>query len=230
MFPKIVVFTGIDGSGKTSHSGAIKEYLVGRGFLVNYVHQFAPSIRYIRKLKRTFTYLLGGVEANLIRPGTIEQDKYCHAMRRNRFLIKMAQNLIVIYSLAIGLARTWLKIMLSINRDVVIFDRYYIDEIIRLEWKFGINLYKLGWTCSLIPSPYCMFFLELSPEVAWGRKETGSLSKILFWEKNERYIKWIRRVGKTWKVLSICTDKESFHESQRRIRVMLSLENRAQDR
>lgn len=132
----------------------------------------------------------------------------------------------VIYMVIAGLLRTWLKILLNLNCDVIIFDRYYIDELVRLEWKFGVNLSKLIWICLLVPRPDCLLFLDLSPAVAWKRTNCSKIAKKLFWEKSKYYAGWIDRLKTCWNIRHIHTDVNTFKQTHRSIRRNLAFIDR----
>ncbi len=210
MSPKIVAFTGLDGCGKTTHVKALRDYLKMRGLKVISFHQFESIIFRFPKMNPFIKKL----HLYAATPGTVEFQYSLNNKEKSTFLRFVAAMYIIIF----GLLRTWLKILFNLKYDIIIFDRYYIDELIRAKWKFKINFKSFRWICYLAPRPYKLFFLRISPEVAWQRTEQGEVAKNLFFQKGKDYIEWINWLKTHWNILDIDTDGKTFQQIQQTIR------------
>jgi thymidylate kinase len=168
----VIAFSGLDGSGKSSQTAAAGEALVRLGHEAEVVWlpiTANPSVWRVsaiaRRVVRWFRWAPGvrsldrkvaGGESFLAAPGET---------RRPGFLTRLWVTYIAVVN---GLAHR----RLARSADVVVFDRYVLDSIVRMRYlwasRFGLAARLLGW---LSPTPALSILLDVPAEVALGRKQ-----------------------------------------------------------
>jgi thymidylate kinase len=168
----VIAFSGLDGSGKSSQTAAAREALIrlGREAEVVWLPITAnPSVWRVsaiaRRVVRRFRWAPGvrgldrkvaGGQSFLAAPGET---------RRPGFLTRLC----VTYIAAVnGLAHR----RLARSADVVVFDRYVLDSVVRMRYlwasRFGLAARLIRW---LSPTPALSILLDVPAEVALGRKQ-----------------------------------------------------------
>lgn len=162
--PLLVTFSGIDGSGKSTNIATLTAWLKSAGLRVR-VATFWDNVVVFPHLREALTHKLFRGETGIGAPARPVQrrDKnlspwYATVARCGFYLLD-----------AIHL-RWLVKKMLSSEVDVVIFDRYFYDQlaILPIEQKAARIYARL--LCKLLPRPDIAYLLDADPEAAFARK------------------------------------------------------------
>ncbi len=159
---KIIVFTGIDGSGKTSHSKVTAEWLRMQGIDCVYYHFFRHPI----------VTSLSILKAKILRkPVYGSKITYSSEFRRSlkrpsamlRPLIQLIDNWVYIGS----------RLLLNILRGRwVICDRYFYDYYIRFKCLGYIFPRFLEFIVyKLTPRPHLLVVFDVNPLISYKRRE-----------------------------------------------------------
>ncbi len=162
----IVVFTGVDGSGKTTQAKRLRDALCERGIDARYEHLTGPNLSITRRIKN--------------RVGDAFLDKEDSAqLSDNRTESSMSNKgsktyqLIGLFFLYRGTWQSWINIITNRDADVIILDRYLYDDLVRVHWKYR---YDADWLARLdyfVPNPDLVFWLDAQPDIAWKRESDG---------------------------------------------------------
>ena len=164
---KLIVFTGIDGSGKSTHTKILSQKLKSLGIDVVYYHWF----------KHPLTTILSILYARLRGKEIITHDKlrgedlYTNEFRRSR------RTSFAIFRPIIQFIDNWLYIGLRIFANMirgkwVICDRYFYDYFIRMK-ILGYPIPKiLEWLIYyLTPKPHMLIILDVNPLLSCYRRK-----------------------------------------------------------
>jgi thymidylate kinase len=204
MQPKIIVFTGVDGSGKTTHAKLVVDHLQKRGIVVGFAQQFA-SHRLTRMISRKVAPTLQRMERNAsweTFPNNGEKDQ---RKLSNRSLNTWA-NIRIIFS---GLEHTWSRIISNWSSTIIVFDRYFYDDLIKGKWMFSLSD-NIGESLThLVPQPSALFYLDISAENAFNRETDNDMTLDQLHKKKETYDDWFQRIGSGLRNIHIInTEKE----------------------
>lgn len=144
---KIIAFSGVDGSGKSTQKELTKKYLEDTGYQVAYFHatEFSLANRILRK-EKSFT------------PGStpaVTEASFFSILTRIFFLFLD------------GLRFFFYKIQLKRQHvDYLVTDRFFQDSLINIVYlsKNPLILLKVIFLSWLLPKPSQTFYLQLSPE------------------------------------------------------------------
>jgi thymidylate kinase len=163
----VIVFSGVDGSGKSTQAGALKDLLKSSGRETAYV--WAPG--HLVDLRR-FTRIAGRV----VRPRTVTAGGRRGnepSRRRVAYPLVVAHLWALVMAVAIP-ATLWRAVRPHLRRDkVVIFDRYALDFAVFLCYRHGSgrNFRLQLWLLrALAPRPRRSYFFDVPPEVSLSRK------------------------------------------------------------
>jgi len=161
----IIVFTGVDGSGKTTQAKRLRDALCERGIDARYEHLTGPNLTVTRKIKDRVgeAFLDREDKAQLSDDGRGERSG-------SRSKTLQAIGLFFLYR---GTWQSWYNIMANRDADVVILDRYLYDDLVRVNWKYRYNADWLAKLKHLVPEPDLVFLLDAQPEIAWERESGG---------------------------------------------------------
>ncbi|MBI3120490.1 MAG: hypothetical protein HYZ08_02620 [Candidatus Kerfeldbacteria bacterium] len=138
--PKLITFSGIDGSGKTTQCGMLSDALRNRGQSVFSGHANRPLLRHDTKGSRASTL--------------------------PRWLRWFPVFLFIVIK---DLLKIWLTSIQARQFDVWISDRYVDDLIVKLR-HYGMrsaSLESLVFSCT--PTPLFRFWMTIPVEVSWSR-------------------------------------------------------------
>lgn len=162
--PLLITFSGIDGSGKSTNIATLTSWLTGAGLRVR-VATFWDNVVVFPRIREALTQQLFRGEMGVGSPERPVQrrDKNLRpwyvTLGRCGFYVLDAIHL------------RWLaKQMLSAETDVVIFDRYFYDQlaILPIEQK-AVGIYA-RLVFKLLPRPDIAYLLDADPEAAFARK------------------------------------------------------------
>jgi thymidylate kinase len=177
--PLVVAFSGLDGAGKTSQAGALRDTL--RALDVEAAVVWSPmggnlTLELIaRPLKRLLRSLRFGPLA-----GLAERSAAGHVMSnpdrqqaglRGRLLTRAWGTLVVVLNL-VSQRRAVLRHALA-GRRVVVFDRHALDSIVRLRFLYGTSgssRLQLLLVNAIAPKARFAYLLEIRSETALTRK------------------------------------------------------------
>jgi thymidylate kinase len=168
----VIALSGLDGSGKSSQAAAARDALVRLGYRTDVVWMpiaANPSVWRISVLARRILRRLRWL------PGLSRLDRRVEAgesffatpgqTRRPGLLTRLWVTYI---ALANGLTHR----RLARRADVVVFDRYVLDSVVRMRYlwaaRFGLAARLLR---ALSPTPTLALLLDVPAEVALGRKQ-----------------------------------------------------------
>ena len=177
--PVTVALSGLDGAGKSFQAGRLQLALDQLGFdaaviwppATNVLFQANPALK-----RRLFALLnvLGRPES----PGPANAPDRGSDESYSEPLPRQHGPIVHLLALLVALAQAWAfrrgARRAGRGADVLIYDRYALDSIVYLQhrWGQGRDLRLQGALIRLLTrSPRCAFFLDVSPEVAYARKQ-----------------------------------------------------------
>jgi len=166
---KIVVFLGMDGSGKSTLSKYLYEELKKRGYNVTHKWWLECENSILRKVFRKLW------KREDSKDGYSSNSK----LNKSNFLIFkifriLWPKVVLLDYLRFGIFKASFPKMLKAY-DIMIFDRYFYDVIFSIAKEFDFAAYKQAiWFRiyrKFLPEPDIIFFIDVSPEVAYMRKK-----------------------------------------------------------
>lgn len=164
-FPRIFVITGIDGSGKTTISSLLGKELQKRNENVRIVQQFAP-ILIPRKILTRFGSTLISLERQV-------SDNKKFSVSQNTIKTRLLRILAILRIISFGYFHTLTNITLNMRADIIISDRYFFDNVLKVNWLYNKSYYDNRFF-TLIPMPDLIVYLDVPPEVGWKREIDGN--------------------------------------------------------
>lgn len=190
-----VVFAGMDGTGKSTQAAEVERRLRERGLAVERIHQFAGVGR-----------RSGGVAAAVARRVGGSQSVRDDEARRLGVLGRVTRSALATASLAAGWLRAWRADLRGRRADVLLLDRSYVDELVRVQWRLRA-LPRLGfWLLRTLPAPDRAFRLTVAPEVGVARKKDGSLTLAQYRAKLAVVDRVLGQLPPRWKFEEVAVD------------------------
>ena len=177
--PVVVAFSGLDGAGKSSQAGALRDALLELD--VDTAVVWSPlggnlTLELIaRPLKRLLRSLRFGPFA-----GLAERSGSGHVMSNPegqshgpgpRFVTQTWATLVMVLNL-LSQRRAVMRHTLG-GRRVVVFDRHVLDSVVRLRFLYGAagsSRIQLSLVNAIAPKARFAYMLEIRPEIAFSRK------------------------------------------------------------
>lgn len=199
--PKIIVMTGIDGSGKTTQAKLLVDRLREEGVDVTYEHSIGPNFRAVRWLKDRVA------QRTLEKEDEMVDESGSGSPRR----------ILGLFFLWRGIWQAWVNKLSYMGTDVVVLDRYLYDDLVRVMWKYEYPLRYVAPLAQVVPSPSLVFCLETPARVAWQRESDGQTTEDEHIRKKECYDAVMNNVASHKSIHSINTHKMDVGESHERI-------------
>lgn len=176
---KIVAFSGLDGSGKSSQSHLLLENLrrSGIGAEIEWVPvAINPSIGHIKRSVKMILRLLSLPKAE--RTASAKGDGNESGVDPGKALVQQSPLVRHVWATTVTLANVishWRVFLRHVgNEKVVIFDRYALDTAVRLQTWYG-HLGSVRFETWLIralsPKAMCSYLLDVPGATALGRKQ-----------------------------------------------------------
>ena len=218
---KIVAITGIDGSGKTTSARNLHARLSKAGHDTAYQHQF-DSI--FARVVNAFRFSKAGEASRIgIEPAA---EPWRHA---GAPVDKPARGSLL-KTLAAHLALTLLAIRANkarlSGRDYLVFDRYFYDDFVRLQQRYGVSAGFFRLIEFLVPRPVLLVNLEADPRTTYKRQVDVDCSFVKYSEKlslHRAMIAELERMG----LNTISIDTGSADEAQVIARIESALSERS---
>lgn len=184
MFPKIIVVTGVDGSGKTTQAKLLSEHFKSKGYKCVKTDQFSSG-----RLLSILIKILGDRLEDIER-GTSNKAEICGDNNQDSKAKKLLRTLAITRIILTGLSHTWIRVVQNLSIDYIIFDRYYYDVIIKLIWMYELPRDKLDILTKIIPQPDLVLFLEVDSDTALQRETDDDLTRRQMTLKNKKYTEY----------------------------------------
>lgn len=207
MKPKIIVFTGIDGAGKTTHAKLLNKFLKEKRISSKYVHLLTPNFRIGQWIENRLSKKILDNENKLLLKAT----------HKNSIMLLIFG----LFFLLRGIYESWIKTVKNKHYSVIVFDRYAYDDFVRVAWKYKWSLKVLVKLTRLVPKPDIIFYLTLSAEEAWKRENEGYTTLIQHKDKKNHYDKFFSELGGV-KMIQIDVNEKSIIETQEEVRKLVT--------
>jgi len=206
MKPRLFVFTGIDGAGKTTHAKLLAEYLNEKGISTKYVHLLDPNFRIGRWIGDKFN-----------RKILNKENEFLLNKKNKRKLSNLLKGFGLLF-LFRGIYQSWIKIIMNRNYSVIVFDRYAYDDFVRVAWKYGYSIDRLSSLIRLVPQPDITFHLILPPREAWRREKEGYTDLEQHTQKGKIEAVFSNKIKKYCNMVDIDVSTRDVEEVQEEIR------------
>lgn len=219
---KVVAFIGLDGSGKTTQSTLFAEKRKAEGIDAVYDHQFRFNSNGAMNLKAKLRPILLLAQGAVCQEGTVAMAPNADdAAKRGKFRQTIQKILLIpplVFSvLFLGLFRTWNKRRKNRHRKLLVLDRYFFDELVRIEWKLGLRLPFRNLLLRLSPQPDLVVYFDIPGEVSWQRMDPQDSSQDAMRRKESIYKEWLPLIAKRMPLRQIIITKKSVEEVQEQV-------------
>jgi len=208
ILPKIIVITGVDGSGKSTQARLLVDYLKQKGPSVNLVQQFASESIFGKIILEKLGSKLIKLEREIATKSLFNSENLEYKSPVKKLLRFLAEIRIILT----GLYHVWIKIWKNRKKSILVFDRYFYDDILKIKWMYGLHDQAERKLTNMVPKPAILFYLDIPAETAWKREEDGSTTLEQHIKKKYVYDKWFNNISENYKNFHrISTDNDVYH-------------------
>lgn len=205
----LISFIGIDGSGKTTFAIGLYRRLKTDGFNSSYFHVAFSMVKHISS---RFRKPFWGQISPLSNDVTIKGFSLNKGARKGFVLLFLG--LALIDSLITYLTK------IKFKKTILIYDRYFYDYLVIYfdicpEWARRLYL-------RLIPKPNLVFFLDVSPSIAYERNKEYSLS--FYYSQRRHYLNLLNYLKKNGDLFIVNTNasiEEGFSLIYKRVKKVI---------
>jgi len=192
----IIVFSGIDGSGKTTQAQYVAELLQQKGQQVQYIHMIRWTL--VNRLGR------------LIQPKNTPKYKNAQNQSVSR---KFASIRWIVSLLDILRFRIFCLYQTNIRRRIIVCDRFFYDLGVQSLYIGVMNSHQEHLYWKMIPSPTISILLDIPPEIGQQREAEHNLS--YYQRKRELYLQRVAVWG------TVVVDVSEMEETRQNIENIL---------
>ena len=223
MFPKIIVITGVDGSGKTTQAQLLVNYFRQKGISVGFAQQFDSETIFGKSILKKMGPTLIKLERNVSDEPYFNSDNLKGGLPLKTSLKILAEIRIILT----GLYHTWVKILKNRKMVILIFDRYFYDDLNKAKWMYHISNRIEKLAIKFVPKPTFVFYLDVPVEIAWNREIDSSTTLEQHIKKKDIYNEWFNNMCGNYKnFYKIGTDKEAHLSHIKIINLLKNLNER----
>lgn len=221
----IVTFIGLDGSGKTTQATRFVERRRVEGIDVVYEHQFRFNSNRVMRVKASLRPFLRRAQGTVCEYGTVLHATHVRKTSERGGLWKLFRKallrpLSIAALLLLGWYRTWNKIRRNRQRALLALDRYFYDELIRVEFQMGIQLpFRFLWL-RLLPRPDLIIYFDIPAQVAWERSDPKDSTVDAMAQKARLYKSWLPIIAQETALHEIPIFGLTADEVQQRVEVV----------
>lgn len=172
----IIVFSGIDGSGKTTYARFVTDYFIKRGLKARYMHIVRDSFYHIilhNFIGRAWPSSKKTLEGALRNPGNKKSFLLTGFLKKAALLLNL-----LYFNIRYAGYR-------SNKKRNLICDRYFYDDVVQMKY-LGLATDKfINFYTGLIMEPDMVFFSKTPPETAYMRK--NEYDREYFFSKDRLY-------------------------------------------
>jgi thymidylate kinase len=162
--PLLISFSGMDGSGKSTHVESLRTALHAAGLKTRQL-TFWDDVVVGVKYREGFVHKVYRSERGIGAPG-----KPVHRRDKNMRGWHLTLSRHFLYLLdALKLSRVIARERLRAG-DVIILDRYIYDELANLNLQNPLSRAFVKFVCGLVPTPDLAYVLDADPNAAYARK------------------------------------------------------------
>jgi thymidylate kinase len=201
----LITFSGLDGAGKTTLIGGLRDSLQrrGRGVVVLHLTDHVGLYAYLRWLRdRTAAVLRRGSPRGPHRPepgpaggrgggGSVGPDRFASPLRRLRNSLIWSRALRrFIYPVDLLIFQFYRLYAEGLRGRVLIMDRYFYDTLVDVSDGRGSPWVRLLWL--ITPTPSLPIFLGVGPEESYARKGEYSVEYLRRrWTAYQEVFAWV---------------------------------------
>jgi thymidylate kinase len=208
----VVGFTGLDGTGKSTQALELERRLRESGYYTVKEHHYSPVTTLGRFLKRHFRQTIERLQRRVARPGTAIANTAQVALPRTSseaYKPSVFAQITATWALLGGWWRATWRTRLHSSVDVLILDRTFIDEIVRVEWKFQCGARLGRWLLKRVPKPDLVIELRNEAETGWHRKKLKNMAREEYDRKRRVMEEVMAQVRCVWPAHSIDSGREA---------------------
>lgn len=154
----IIAFSGLDGSGKTTHAKKTMNYLLNNNQKIIYRHAIKSSLS---------EFIAENIKRISIK--TKEKlEKKLRSKRKKNILLTSGKKITLLYDLILFNIKYY-GLKGKTNKHIIC-DRYFYDELVQAKYlSLGKNLFFRIYK-NLIIQPDIIFYIHINPKIAFKRK------------------------------------------------------------